>query len=86
MALHEGTSPAGSLTTIFTPPCDIATVEDWSGTSCYPRGWSDYWFGNTGYYSPAICPSGYTIACSRYATAQGPDVEPTETAALCAPR
>ncbi|RYP89638.1 hypothetical protein DL770_004216 [Monosporascus sp. CRB-9-2] len=73
-------SRIGALTTTFTPPAACATStglylvdcgEDCSyhakgpleTTACYPSGY-DPQLGN-GYYSPGICPSGYTEACSR---------------------
>ncbi|KAI0173007.1 hypothetical protein GGR52DRAFT_572812 [Hypoxylon sp. FL1284] len=88
---HEGTPPVAALTTIWTAPEDCFPIskdpaEDidlfWSSQpACGPPGYTSYY--DTFYYSPAICPSGFTVGCSRYAASQGPDVEPTETAVLC---
>src|SRR3569833_23694 len=79
----------GPLTTIFTPPCGPVTtgVGDVS-SSCLPPGFVDFYqAGNSlGWYSPGICPSGYTPACAPSSFPnQGDLIEQTETARLCAP-
>ncbi|TLS27788.1 hypothetical protein PpBr36_00378 [Pyricularia pennisetigena] len=91
-SLHDGTTPAGSLTTIWTPPCPGGPMTTWDSSanksleSCMPTNYKDvYYYGNAGYYSPGICPSGYTSACRQYNTQQGPPLEPEETAVICAP-
>ncbi|KAK0651050.1 hypothetical protein B0T16DRAFT_72595 [Cercophora newfieldiana] len=80
-------SPAAALSTIWDPPCGAnAFVTPGSGpTSCFPPNWSAYWGGDVGYYSPAICPSGFTPGCSKYASSgyQGPATVSGETAWLC---
>ncbi|KAI1137663.1 hypothetical protein F5Y05DRAFT_387901, partial [Hypoxylon sp. FL0543] len=88
---HDGTPPVGALTTVWSasdgcfpvstrPAMDIDTF--WSSyPDCAPPGYASYF--DTYYYSPAICPSGYTVGCSRYGDFQGPPVESTETAMLC---
>ncbi|TLD22776.1 hypothetical protein PspLS_07374 [Pyricularia sp. CBS 133598] len=90
--LHNGITPAGSLTTIWTPPCPGGPMTTWDSNArksledCMPTNYKNvYYDGNVGYYSPGICPSGYTSACSRYNRQQGPPLEPDETAVLCAP-
>jgi hypothetical protein len=83
---HNGLRPATAITTIFTFPCD--RPDFWEvplPEGCTPPAWNDYW-GGAAYYSPAICPSGYTICGERWDTRQGPNVEATETAMMCAPR
>lgn len=90
-ANHGGTPPAGALTTVFTPPPGCFPVstnplEDldlfWtSTTTCGPPNYRSYFLPF--YYSPAICPSGFTIGCTRSDSDQGPPVEPTETAMMC---
>ncbi|EJT82005.1 hypothetical protein GGTG_01979 [Gaeumannomyces tritici R3-111a-1] len=87
---HDGTPPAAALTTVWRPPCPggpiswdrsrtvLPRVEAFS--PCLPEGWV-----TTGYFSPAICPSGYVSACGRFDAAQGPPVEAGETAVLCGP-
>jgi hypothetical protein len=69
----------------------------WRGTgsqtidpSCIPSGVGFFdTSAATGYglffFSPAICPSGYTVACSRWIDSQGPEPLPTETAMNCLP-
>ncbi|KAI4866469.1 hypothetical protein F4820DRAFT_447005 [Hypoxylon rubiginosum] len=88
---HDGTPPVAALTTVWTaaegcypvstrPATDIDMF--WtSNPDCAPPGYASYF--ETYYYSPAICPSGFTVGCARYGDFQGPDVEPTETAMLC---
>ncbi|KAI0105358.1 hypothetical protein F4776DRAFT_657872 [Hypoxylon sp. NC0597] len=88
---HDGTPPVAALTTVWTAsegcfPVSTRSTTDidmfWSSyTDCAPPGYASYF--ETYYYSPAICPSGYTVGCSRYGDFQGPPVEPTETAMLC---
>jgi hypothetical protein len=86
---HNGNFPAAALTTIFTPPtgCPTAVTSLPSQLSCMPSHYDDYFYGSLGYYSPAICPTGYTIGCSREPTGNaGPSVAATETAMICCPR
>lgn len=47
---------------------------DTSTSACFPPGWSD---ATSAFYSPGICPLGYTEACSQ--------VVGTETRATCCP-
>ncbi|CAK7205758.1 hypothetical protein SEUCBS139899_008537 [Sporothrix eucalyptigena] len=47
---------------------------DSSTSNCFPSGWSD---ASTAYFSPGICPSGYTEACQ--------SVVNSETRATCCP-
>ncbi|RKU44955.1 hypothetical protein DL546_006417 [Coniochaeta pulveracea] len=64
---------------------DITTTTAWD-SSCGPPGWYDlHGPDNVGYFSPGICPSGYTAACTWYATEQGPNPGPEETAYNCLP-
>ncbi|KAI1073531.1 hypothetical protein F5B20DRAFT_501182 [Whalleya microplaca] len=91
--IHDGTHPVDALTTIWTPgpgcyPLSTAPSLDinsfWTkNTECGPPRWTDYI--ETYYYSPAICPSGWTVGCERYTSIQGPHVEASETAMLCVP-
>ena len=51
------------LTSIWTPPCSpIIPFEYYDTTSCAPPQYKSVWYDG-GYYSPAICPSGYTSGC-----------------------
>jgi len=86
--------PMVSLTTIFTLTCGIDILysyDDWPPKipiSCQPPNWMNYlklFPTGDGYYSPAICPSGFYPACSRFYESQGPPVAPRETACNCAP-
>lgn len=82
---HYGTPPAGALTTIWTPPCGIVTgTYTKASETCMPPGWNIYWASNAGYYSPAICPSGFIPGCTR-TLRQGPVVVAGETAVNCVP-
>ena len=47
-------------------------------STCYPSGWTN---ASTTYYSPGVCPSGYTTACITGNTAGSV----TETVATCCP-
>lgn len=89
---HEGTSPAGAMVTPFPFPCGRSFLneqyqqDEAMRQRCAPPGFEDYWWSSAGYYSPAICPQGYTAGCFRWNSEQGPAVEPTETAVQCVPR
>lgn len=82
--------PVAALTTIFTPTPAYCTtgISRFDTSICMPTGWTKYWASNVGYYSPAICPSGYTSACTRTSSGilYGPPVLPSETAIMCCPR
>ncbi|KAF2281528.1 uncharacterized protein EI97DRAFT_438856 [Westerdykella ornata] len=93
--LHAGTPPVGALTTIWSPPAScLPLVNHWLEGRCLPSSGGTYSQYNKIYYSPAICPSGYTVACTRPTTSfgiggssdfYGPPLEPSETAQLCCP-
>ncbi|KAF1984171.1 hypothetical protein K402DRAFT_406153 [Aulographum hederae CBS 113979] len=87
-AVHDGTTPAAPLTTVFTRPGYCGST-DFASSTCMPPGWDDYWRGDVGYYSPGICPEGYYAACDRPTTGSfvpyGPELEPSETATICCP-
>ncbi|KKY27521.1 hypothetical protein UCDDS831_g00727 [Diplodia seriata] len=94
---------AGPLTTVFTTP-DFCSSGAWSdvGTPALsssicmpPDGWTEYWNLRAGFFSPAICPLGYTRGCAiptSLATGislGGPlatDGTQTETGHICCPR
>ncbi|KAJ4397303.1 hypothetical protein N0V93_001527 [Gnomoniopsis smithogilvyi] len=90
-------SNAGPLTTTFTAPASCTTAtglyQIWdsntyhfeqgplaSMTDCFPSG---YDASASQYYSPGICPSGYTTACS---STDVLSATVTETAYTCCPR
>ncbi|KAI8680683.1 hypothetical protein NCS56_00474100 [Fusarium sp. Ph1] len=79
------------LTTVWTIPdgcpSPVPLAYDQQTTfdsSCYPP---DYWtiWESFGFYSPGICPHGYTPGCTVTDSAYGGTVRPTETAAVCVP-
>ena len=84
--------PAGPLTTIFTPSNEYCTTGPYKYLTsiCMPTSWELYSSLNRGYYSPGICPSGYTSACPRPggnpSAIYGPPMIPSETAIICCPR
>ena len=89
-AWGSGRRFAVPLTTIWTPPegCDKIVTFQANGArdGCAPRYYEEVWY-NQGYYSPGICPSGYTVGCM--ATGLTMNFEPIkagETAAICVPR
>lgn len=62
---------AGPLMTLFTTP-DFCAPSAWtdhetpalSNSICMPNGWKEYWNYKAGFYSPAVCPWGFTRACT----------------------
>lgn len=68
--------------TVLLVPLGITATQTDSG--CWPPGYaqfqSTYTGSAQGYFSPGVCPSGFTSACA-VAAATGP-----ESAALCCPR
>ncbi|KAI1399133.1 hypothetical protein F4819DRAFT_430556 [Hypoxylon fuscum] len=84
----------GPLTTSFTPPadCTASSALYWINTantfyflhgspgqsSCFPDNYSPY---QNQYYSPGICPAGYTRACESLSTS----ASHTATQAVCCP-
>lgn len=70
------TRGAGPLTTVFTMP-DFCQQPWWtyvdapavSSSVCMPGNWVDYYGNRRGFYSPGICPQGYTEGCYLPATA-----------------
>src|SRR5947207_13995762 len=84
------------LTTIWTPPAGCpAVVSREPGVTvaladpsirCYPPSYNEVWVFS-GYYSPGLCMSGYTIACWATTTVLNQElIQPGETAAICVPR
>jgi len=81
------------LTTIFTPPAGCVTPIQFShqltSTSCAPPFLSPVWY-NAGFYSPGVCPSGYTIGCPAATFTESIFSErshtPGESAYNCVPR
>ncbi|KAI0384634.1 hypothetical protein F5Y04DRAFT_277364 [Hypomontagnella monticulosa] len=87
--------PLGPLTTTFTPPADCVASSAlyWVRTSstfywlhgqpaqssCFPDNYSPY---QDQYYSPGICPAGYTRACESVSTSGGV----ATTRATCCPQ
>lgn len=94
-SLASRTAPQAAVTSIFTPPSFCGGYIDASSwltspsslSSCLPNfnlgvGWYD-----EAYYSPAICPSGYSAGCTRFNDEwQGPPLISGETAIICCPR
>lgn len=80
---HGGWGPDGALLSVYTfPPDCVSSTAKWlfgSHTTCQPL---------TGdYYSPAICPEGWTAAYTRSESDEGgPPIEVGETAYYCCPR
>lgn len=92
VAVHNGIGPAAAMATPFDFPCGINFLSHEFHKNkhvrdvCGPPSFDDYWWSTVGYYSPAVCPRGYTAGCFRWNSDQGPPVEPTETAVQCVPR
>jgi hypothetical protein len=91
--LNDCTGLVEPLVTQFIPPPDCVSVFPFRieslGTSatCYPPDFAAIWAGY-GYYSPGLCPEGYTAGCT--VTADGfvsdYNVQPDESAYWCVPR
>ncbi|KAK2006310.1 hypothetical protein LZ32DRAFT_487788, partial [Colletotrichum eremochloae] len=68
MTTQRGAAP---LTTVFTTP-DFCNSKYWTDTItpplssivCMPTSWHQVFDYSWGFYSPAICPSGYTEGCA----------------------
>ncbi|KAL5612283.1 uncharacterized protein BROUX77_002439 [Berkeleyomyces rouxiae] len=76
------------LTTVFTPPCGAVIMEtQMQSPECLVPGMFSVW-KNGGFYSPGVCPSGYTTNCVRSETRQGEliPLRPGETMAMCVPQ
>ncbi|KAL2888834.1 drug transporter [Ceratocystis lukuohia] len=76
------------LTTVFTPPCGAVIMAAQMETpECVAPGMSSVW-RNGGFYSPGVCPSGYTTNCVRSEKRDGEliPIRPGETAAMCVPQ
>ncbi|KAK8057095.1 hypothetical protein PG996_011032 [Apiospora saccharicola] len=98
----SATRGAGPLTTVFTMP-DFCQQPWWtfkdapavSSSVCMPNNWVDYFGNRRGFYSPGICPKGYTEGCYLPETAakigetgkpwNGGPILPGETARICCP-
>ena len=91
----------GPITTIFTPPStclatttlltDTYLLNHWlSGDpNCYPSATEaeSIWYSNWGgyYYSPAVCPSGWTTMTSLSTISAGPSLGDGTSGYLCCP-
>ncbi|KAK6828539.1 hypothetical protein PG989_005961 [Apiospora arundinis] len=93
---------AGPLTTVFTMP-DFCHTPWWtfpatpavSSSVCMPGNWVDYYGNRSGFYSPGICPQGYTEGCYLPTSAarfsadgkpwNGGPILAGETARICCP-
>lgn len=52
---------------------------------CGPEAFEQVWY-NDGYYSPGVCPSGYTVDCTATGTYINHEtIMPSETAGMCVP-
>jgi len=81
--LHRGWDPDGSLLSVYTFPADCSSYTD----TYIPFGRTSCVAGTGKYYSPAICPEGWTAAYTRPVLGNlGPPEEPDETAMFCCPR
>jgi hypothetical protein len=80
------------LTSVWTPPpgCPSivpSTAVYSSSSTCAPPLFSNAGGAWYGYYSPGICPRGYTIGCRPTGSIQNSEpIKSTESAAICVPR
>ncbi|KAK0636802.1 hypothetical protein B0T17DRAFT_90270 [Bombardia bombarda] len=103
-AIHGGTAPLAALTTIFTPPCPTSWIltttklpsqyppfPTTGPSSCDPPSWDKNIEGKGfQFYSPAICPQGFSVGqncgLTTTKTSEGfPAVAPGETVVYCVP-
>ena len=75
------------LTTIWVAPTDCPAIIRTDGPEkCRPPEY-DLWYSGYGYYSPGVCPYGYSVGCSEtsgYVNSNA--IEESETAGFCVPR
>jgi hypothetical protein len=91
--LHSTTTITGppALTTIFTPPSWCSTESDALAMSadCLPSSLDKY-YSEGEFYSPGICPFGYTAACTlllgQDVVTPSVDINGGENVAYCCPR
>jgi len=101
--IHGGTAPLAALTTVFSPPCPTSWLLTGTITptqlpvfprpseGCDPPSWGrNLDGGGFQYYSPAICPRGFSVGpgcgLASTRTSEGfPAVVPGETVAFCVP-
>lgn len=96
LPINPSATYLGPLATVFTPPAScFNTVTQWSSTeyvifhgvfgdpACYPNDVRALDF-NAYYYSPGVCPSGFTEACQD--RRQWDRTLNSITASLCCPR
>lgn len=80
-----------ALTTVFTPPagCSWPISDTFNRpTSCFPPYFDRAGPAYLGYYSPGICPSGYTVGCTPDTAIRTFNDEPIksgETVGVCVP-
>lgn len=78
------------MTTQFVIPddCDpiIRQASTGVASSCRPDGFFQVWW-NDGYYSPAVCPEGYNVACTATSgSVNYEEISPSQTVGMCVPR
>jgi hypothetical protein len=86
-----GTRLAAPLTSVCTPPLNCPSIVTaltavTSEGPCLPPYFNGVWWAD-GFYSPGICPSGYTVGCGTTTGVFNSElVMPFETVGLCVPR
>jgi len=75
------------LTTIWVAPTDCPAIIRTDGPEkCRPPEY-DLWYSGHGYYSPGVCPYGYSVGCSETTGyVNGNAIDESETAGFCVPR
>jgi len=77
-ALTTTFAPAPSCTADFYTEGIYYSIGGPSPSQCFPSGWASL----SQYFSPGVCPEGYTQACSKMVVTGGTKIE---TQATCCP-
>lgn len=80
------------MTEIWTAPPGCSTIVPWNEgegdlyhDACGPPAFTEVWF-HDGYYSPGVCPAGYTVGCSETSGIVNFQlIQSGQTAGLCVP-
>ncbi|ROT43694.1 hypothetical protein SODALDRAFT_44809 [Sodiomyces alkalinus F11] len=92
-ASSDGERWAVPMTEPWTAPSGCSTIVPWNAgegagyhETCAPPAWTEAWYYD-GYYSPGVCPSDYTVGCTKTSgSVNFEDILAEQTAAACVPK